>query len=164
MCVLARPFLAAALLAAAFLVSPAFPPEALAQSETSAGSGLLVPFGDVDRGRKLFVGKGCVVCHSINGIGGLAGPTLDADPNQPYVNIYDFAARMWRGASTMITLQEMELGYQIELTGEELTHITRFVFDAEAQKSFSQDDIPELIRDWMLDEIYEELEMQDMAQ
>ncbi len=162
--VFASPLLAAALLAAALLAPPALATRALAQDETSPASGLVIPFGDAERGRKLFVGKGCVVCHSINGIGGLAGPALDADPSQPYVNVYDFVARMWRGASTMIVLQEMELGYQIELTGEELAHITRFVFDAQAQKSFSQDDIPELIRDWMLDEIYEELEMREMAQ
>ena len=114
--------------------------------------------------RDLFTGKGCVVCHSINWVGGKAGPALDADPYEPGLDVFDFAARMWRGAPTMIVLQEMELGYQIELTGQELADLARFIHDAEAQRNFQETDVPELIRDWMVDEVYDELDIEEMGQ
>ena len=135
------------------------------ESAASANAGrYVVPFGNVDRGRALFTGKGCVVCHAINGVGGKAGPALDADPEQAELDVFEFAARMWRGAPLMTVLQEMELGYQIEFTGSELADIARFLHDAEAQKGFDENDVPELIRDWMVDEVYDELDMQEMAQ
>ena len=126
--------------------------------------GYAVTFGDSDRGRDLFTGKGCVVCHAINGVGGMAGPALDADPNRHQLDVFDFAARMWRGAPTMIVLQEMELGYQIELSGQELADLARFIHDAEAQRGFDESDVPELIRDWMVDEVYDELDIEEMGQ
>ena len=134
---------------------------AAAQSEEA---GYLVTFGDAERGRELFTGKGCVVCHAINEVGGQAGPALDADPEAGQLDVFDFAARMWRGAPTMIVLQEMELGYQIDLTGQELADLARFIHDAEAQRGFSKSDVPELIRDWMVDEVYDELDIEEMGQ
>ena len=125
---------------------------------------LIVPMADPLRGRELFVGKGCVVCHAVNGVGGQAGPPLDADPEVTSVDIFDFVARMWRGASLMIGLQEMELGYQIELSGEELAHLASFVADAETQQGFTTEYIPELVRDWMVDEVYDKLDVDNMAQ
>ena len=124
----------------------------------------VIPFASAERGRALFTGKGCVVCHSVNGVGGKAGPALDADPSNPDVDIFAFAARMWRGAPLMAVLQEMEMGYQIEFTGAELADIAQFLHDAEAQKDFDESDVPELIRDWMVDEVYDQLDLQDMAQ
>jgi hypothetical protein len=56
---------------------------------------------------------------------------------------------MWRGALAMITLQKLELGFQIELTGEELAHIARFLHDFEAQQTFSEDEVPADIRRMM---------------
>ena len=38
---------------------------------------LVMPVPDAENGRSLFGSKGCVVCHSVNGIGGAAGPALD---------------------------------------------------------------------------------------
>jgi cytochrome c len=34
---------------------------------------------DAAAGRDLFVVKGCVMCHAVNGVGGKAAPALDAD-------------------------------------------------------------------------------------
>jgi hypothetical protein len=101
-----------------FLVLWSFPAAAQsAETPSSPPKGqLLFPLGDTDEGRKLFISKGCVICHAVNGIGGRVGPPLDLDISRPYLNVFDFAARMWRGASTMIVLQEMQLGYQIEFT------------------------------------------------
>ncbi len=124
---------------------------------------IVVPLADAEQGLRLFVGKGCVVCHSVNGVGGKAAPALNARGSQSNLDVLDFAARMWRGAPTMIVLQEMELGYQIELTGEELAHLAAFAADKEAQSQFSQADIPEVIRDWMVDEVYQELDPDYMA-
>jgi len=87
---------------------------AMAQTAGSANTmaetrKLLVPLASAEEGLKLFVGKGCVVCHAVNGVGGKAAPALDAETDSPYFDVFDFAARMWRGAPTMIVLQEMEL-------------------------------------------------------
>jgi cytochrome c len=159
---------AALALSAVLLVGLWMVPASVATAEEASpmpgGPGYVIAFGDSQRGKALFTGKGCVVCHSINGVGGKAGPALDADPSQPQLDVFDFAARMWRGASTMIVLQEMELGYQIDLTGQELADLARFIHDAEAQHQFSEADVPELIRDWMVDEVYDELDIENMAQ
>jgi mono/diheme cytochrome c family protein len=35
------------------------------------------PPGDVEKGRRLFTGKRCIVCHQVGGTGGVVGPSLD---------------------------------------------------------------------------------------
>jgi cytochrome c len=141
---------------AGFVVAASTP--ALAESRK-----LVIPLANAEEGKKLFVGKGCVVCHAVNGVGGKAAPALDASGDEAYFDVFDFVARMWRGAPTMIVLQEMELGYQIELDGEELAHLAAFASDPEVQGRFSDKDIPEVIRDWMVDEVYQELDPDNMA-
>ncbi len=106
------------------------------------GPRLIMPIMNPARGRKLFASKGCVTCHSINGVGGEDAVNLDAHTMQFFMNPFDFAARMWRGAATMIALQEDALGYQIEFTGDELADIIAFVHDEEEQHKFSEADIP----------------------
>lgn len=122
-------------------------------------SGYHLPFTNSERGRDLFVNKGCVVCHSVNGAGGEVGPRLNAEPTQAQIDPFDFAARMWRGAEAMIAFQNMELGFQIELTGEELVHIARFLHDLEAQQTFSEDEIPANIRRLMRSELLKDLDL-----
>lgn len=112
---------------------------------TTAGRGLLLPYINPVRGRALFASKGCVVCHSVNGIGGEDAPPLDASEMPAIMNPFDFAAKMWRGAGTMITMQEDELGEQINFNGDELIDIIAFVHNGEEQKKFSKADIPERI-------------------
>ena len=104
---------------------------------------------DAARGRKLFASKGCAVCHSINGVGGVDAPALDASTMPKVMNPFDFTAKMWRGAEAMIYVQREELGEQIEFTGEELADIIAFVHDADEQKNFSDADIPDRIKDLM---------------
>jgi cytochrome c len=101
-----------------------------------------MPMMNSNRGRILFAAKGCVACHSINGGGGEDAPALDAHSMQPYMNLFDFAARMWRGAATMIVMQEEVFGEQIEFTGEELADIIAFLHDDGEQHKFSEADIP----------------------
>ncbi|RYH06464.1 cytochrome c [Tropicimonas sp. IMCC6043] len=111
--------------------------------------GLIMPEMNAERGRELFASKGCVVCHSINGVGGEDAPVLDAESMDEVMNPFEFAARMWRGANAMVAMQEDELGGQIELTGEELADIIAFVHDAGEQRKFSRADIPEEIEEMM---------------
>jgi len=106
---------------------------------------MMMPSMDPTKGRKLFAAKGCVVCHSINGIGGEDASPLDASTMPKVMNPFNFAAKMWRGAGTMITLQEDELGEQIEFSGDELADIIAFVHSSEEQKKFSEADIPDRI-------------------
>lgn len=122
---------------------------ALAQGNTSGGTevahGLLLPHMDPAAGRKLFASKGCVVCHSINGIGGQDAAALDASTMPNPMNPFDFSAKMWRGAEAMVAMQKEELGAQIELTGDDLANIIAFVHDPKEQAKFSKADIPETI-------------------
>lgn len=148
--------IAAALLVAAVIVL--IGRSAAAAGESAGGPAIAIPMIDPAEGRRLFVAKGCVVCHTVNGIGGKVAPALDAPAGQRYVDVFGFAARMWRGSFAMIQLQEMEFGYQIALTGEEMAHIFGFVHSRAEQARFGDSDIPDLIRDWMVDERYDELE------
>jgi cytochrome c len=107
------------------------------------GRGLVMPMMDPARGRKLFASKGCVVCHSVNGVGGKDAPALDASTMSQVMNPFEFAARMWRGAEAMIVLQRETLGEQIELTGNELADIIAFTHDPQEQHKFSEADVPE---------------------
>lgn len=123
--------------------APAPVPHPRTMHEGMIAPGLLMPSMNAANGRKLFATKGCVVCHSINGVGGKDASPLDlATMSAPIMNPFNFAARMWRGAEAMIVLQREELGGQIELTGDELSDIIAFVHDIDEQKTFSEADIP----------------------
>ena len=133
----------------ALILTGAAPIPAGAQQQTQPGDnmpmmskGIILPQMDAAEGRRLFAAKGCVVCHSVNGIGGSEAPALDADYMERMMNPFDFAASMWRGSEAMVKLQREELGSQIELTGQELADITAFVHDPDEQKRFTRADIP----------------------
>jgi mono/diheme cytochrome c family protein len=113
------------------------------------GTGLFLPKMNAAAGRSLFASKGCVVCHSINGVGGVDAPALDASLMPVPMNPFEFAAKMWRGAEAMVAMQQDELGAQIELNGQELANIIAFVHDADEQAKFSTADIPEDIAKMM---------------
>lgn len=106
------------------------------------GPALLLPMMDSARGHRLFVNRGCIVCHEVNGVGGGIGPALDATKTIPYVSPFEFAARMWRGAEAMIELQEQKFGYVIELSGQDLADITAFAHDRAEQSRLSAREIP----------------------
>ncbi|MEQ1523401.1 MAG: c-type cytochrome [Aestuariivirga sp.] len=110
-----------------------------------ASSGLVLPKMDPKRGRELFVSKGCVVCHAVNGVGGGYAAPLDASTMDPAMNPFEFFARMWQGTKPMIAMQEEKMEQQVELTAEELGDIVAFVYDGTMQKSFSKTEIPKNI-------------------
>ncbi len=111
--------------------------------------GLMMPTMDPVRGRELFASKGCVTCHSINGVGGEDATPLDAHTMQSMMNPFDFAAKMWRMAPAMIAAQEEVLGEQIEFTGQEIADIIAFVHDDEQQHKFTEAMIPPNVRKLM---------------
>jgi cytochrome c len=110
---------------------------------------LVLPKMDPRRGKKLFVSKGCVACHSINGVGGHDAPKLDAHTMDKKMNPFDFAAKMWRAAPAMIAVQEEAFGEQINFTGDELADIAAFVHSDKEQHSFSEKDITPAARKMM---------------
>jgi cytochrome c len=122
---------------------------------------IILPLIKAERGRRLFVTKGCVICHSVRGVGGRAGPVLDAKGQSSTIDILDFVARMWRGAPIMFKLQEMELGYRVELSPAEIADLAGFVSDARVQRGFSLSEVPEAMREWMVNERYWEDESAD---
>jgi hypothetical protein len=105
--------------------------------------GVVMPPMDPERGRHLFVEKGCIACHSVNGVGGDLGPALDAADMPRPMNAFEFAARMWRGAEAMTALQKDLLGEVISLDGQDLADLVAFAHDAEEQAKLTEDQIPE---------------------
>jgi len=108
--------------------------------------GLVIPPMDASRGRKLFVDTGCIVCHSVNKVGGEIGPSLDAADLPETMNAFEYAARMWRGAEAMTTMQEEVLGGVISLTGQDLADLIAFAHDSKEQKKLTEDQVPEKFR------------------
>lgn len=105
--------------------------------------GLGMPPMDSSAGRELFVSKGCVVCHSVNGVGGTVGPSLNAEDMPQPMNAFEFAARMWRGAPAMVQMQQAVFGETIDLSGQELANIIAFAHDGAEQAELTDDQIPD---------------------
>jgi mono/diheme cytochrome c family protein len=106
-----------------------------------------LPELDAERGRMLFVEKGCVVCHSVNNVGGQAirnlggepATSLDASKMPLRMDPFEFFARMWSGAPEMIALQKEGLGYQIKLKSDEMADIMAFLFSETEQAKFTDE-------------------------
>ena len=102
---------------------------------------LLMPIMSSSRGMDLFVDKGCVACHAVNGVGGHDASSLDAHDMDEFMNPFDLAAKMWAMAPYMIEAQEQALGEQILFTGEELADIIAFLHDDAQQHEFTEDNL-----------------------
>ena len=114
--------------------------------------------GAPEKGRFLFVEKGCVICHSVNGVGGKAAPPLDAQTAFDVADPVGFATRMWRGAPAMIELQGLELGYSIWLEPQEMVDLAAFAANAAEQKKLKLDDIDQSLAHSFLNERFWEFE------
>jgi cytochrome c len=110
---------------------------------------LVFPIMSPERGKVLFVNKGCVACHAVNGVGGHDAPNMDAHSRMEMVNPFDFAARMWNHAPAMIASQEGAFGEQVYFTGQELADIIAFVHDDDAQHTFTEDELTPRARKMM---------------
>ncbi|MEO3431076.1 cytochrome c [Pelagibius sp. CAU 1746] len=109
--------------------------------------GLALPPMNSERGREVFLERGCIVCHSVNGVGGEIGPSLNAADMPEPMNAFEFAARMWRGAPVMAEMQRDLLGTMIDLNGQDLADIIAFTHDEAEQKELSITQVPEQYRD-----------------
>ncbi len=109
--------------------------------------GIAVPPMNAANGRALFTDTGCVVCHSVNGVGGEIGPSLNAADMPSPMNAFEFAARMWRGSAAMAAMQEDLLGGFINLTGQDLADLVAFAHDDKEQEKLTRDQVPEQYRD-----------------
>lgn len=103
------------------------------------------------RGRVYFATAACVVCHKVNGIGGSVAPPLDSlgNGNGSGIDVMAFVTRMWRGAPSMVALQDSLFGEAIDLSPGELADIIAFLHDPAEQKKFSTKDIPDYIQDFI---------------
>lgn len=100
-----------------------------------------------ERGKTLFAERGCVICHSVNNVGSDVATSLDASNMDQSRNPFEFFARMWRGAPQMLALQNADLGYQIDFSGQDIADIFAFVQNREIQEDFTEDDLPEHIKE-----------------
>lgn len=110
---------------------------------------LKLPKMDSRKGMFIFASKGCVTCHSINGVGGHNSARLDAHSMKPVMNPFEFVAKMWTMAPAMIAAQEEALGDQITFTGAEIANIIAFVHDDAQQHKFTEAMIPPNIKKFM---------------
>ncbi len=148
-----------ATMSAALLVLASQPDARAGERDASQMRDALLASADADRGRALFVSKGCVLCHQINGIGGRVAATLDATDDTERDPI-EIVANMWAGAELMISLQYLQLGYEVGFTGAELTDLLAFLISPEAQTGFSIDEVPPQTREAFIDEPFPHLEQQ----
>ena len=112
---------------------------------------VIIPAYDAMEGRRLFIAKGCVLCHSVKGVGGNAAPDLQASASGGPIDLLGFVARMWRGAAAMLELQKTGLGYEIALSPQEIADLAAFAGSPAAQEGFSLEDIPEHMHLWLLE-------------
>ena len=81
---------------------------------------------DPAKGARLFASKGCVRCHALKGDGGKVGPDLgrvDLGDTQ-----LDLAAKLWNHIPSMIVGMEQAKVKKPNLTGEELTDISAYLY------------------------------------
>jgi len=70
------------------------------------GPRLVIPIMNPMRGKKLFVSKGCIACHAVNGVGGHDASNMDVHTMNGLMNPFDFAAKMWNHAPGMIATHQ----------------------------------------------------------
>ncbi len=81
---------------------------------------------DPSKGGQLFVSKGCVKCHSVQGKGGEIGPDLGII--SPDATQLELAAELWNHTPTMLTGMEHQGIAKPTLTGQEFTDITTYLY------------------------------------
>ena len=122
------------------------------QSSGYLGRGIYLPPMNPARGRELFVAKGCVVCHRVNGVGGELAPRLDASAMQGHLNPFVLVAKMWSGAEGMIALQKDLLGDKVQFQGQELADLIGFLHDENEQSNLTDTDLStkmrRLVKEW----------------
>ncbi|WP_286792241.1 MULTISPECIES: c-type cytochrome [unclassified Thalassospira] len=116
-------------------------------ASAAENSSPVMPQMDAERGKTLFAERGCVICHSVNNVGSDVATSLDASNMNIAREPFEFFARMWRGAPQMLALQQADLGYQIDFSGQDIADIFAFVQSREIQEGFTEQDLPDHIKE-----------------
>ncbi|HEY7557288.1 MAG TPA: c-type cytochrome [Candidatus Binatia bacterium] len=82
------------------------------------------PIGDAKAGKKVFNDKRCVLCHQIEHVGGVFGPSLDSVTQ--FGAIF-FAAAMWNHGPAMAAAMEAKGIKRPVFSGRELRDLTAYV-------------------------------------
>jgi cytochrome c len=138
-----RPLGVAAMLV---MIGATIPVSSVSAADNSAATQPLAEM-DAERGKALFAERGCVICHSVNNVGSNTATSLDASNMNIAREPFEFFARMWRGAHQMLALQQADLGYQIDFSGQDIADIFAFVQNGEIQEDFTEDDLPDHIKE-----------------
>ncbi len=81
--------------------------------------------GSAKEGRRLFVEKRCIACHSVGGQGGRAAPDL-ADRGAPR-SLIQFAAAMWNKAPAMMEAMELQRIPVPQLRAEDMADLVAYL-------------------------------------
>ena len=81
--------------------------------------------GHVAAGRRLFTEKRCVVCHQVDGVGGVVGPNLDF--LRPFRSPIYVAAAMWNHGPQMMDAMAVRNIPRPSFTGPELRDLIAFL-------------------------------------
>ena len=86
--------------------------------------------GNVDAGKRLFTEKKCIVCHQLNGTGGVVGPNLDG--LKEYGSPLFIAAAMWNHGPAMAAVMRGKGLARPSFNGAELTDLLEYIKSAAA--------------------------------
>mgnify|MGYP002813480008 CR=1 FL=1 len=106
------------------------PPPQLSARETSDLIAFLTtvnyfdPVGEAKAGKKIFADKQCLVCHQIEGVGGVFGPSLDSVVQ--FGPIF-FAATMWNHGPSMAEAMQARGIKRPQFSGNELRDLIAYV-------------------------------------
>lgn len=82
------------------------------------------PSGNLAVGKQRFTDKGCVVCHQVDGVGGVLGPRLDG--TKARFSSIELAAALWNHAPSMGTEMESRGLQRPTLSGTDLDDLVAF--------------------------------------
>jgi len=91
------------------------------------------PKGNAAVGRRLFVEKRCVVCHSVGNTGGTIGPRLDGV--KPVASPIFLAAAMWNHGPQMAELMQRENIARPTFKGSELVDLITYIISVSPRMS-----------------------------
>lgn len=89
--------------------------------------------GDTRVGKRLFAEKKCIVCHQLNGSGGVIGPNLDG--LKRYGSSIFIAAAMWNHGPTMAATMRIKGIARPTFSGSELVDLIAYIKSAAAETS-----------------------------
>lgn len=88
-----------------------------------------VPVGDATRGMDLFSSQKCVICHSVNGVGGKTGPDLGRTVSRQY-SPASLASTMWNHAPQMWSAMERASVAPPKLDNQQAADLYAYFFAA----------------------------------